>query len=151
MVKIYKKIGLGFLGLITLLICVSFVLPSEVHVSRSAIIKAPAYAAFDQDNNLKNWEKWSPWHEMDTTMQLVYEGPEAGAGAKYNWESTEVGTGSLAITGVKPNQQIETELDFGGMGISKGIYTFEPVAEGTKVTWAMDSDGKGMAWYWVVP
>jgi effector-binding domain-containing protein len=151
MLKTLKRTGLGLAALITLLICVSFILPGKVHVSRSTVINAPAQSAYDQVNTLKNWEKWSPWHQMDTTMLLVYEGPAAGQGARYAWESAAMGNGSLAITSVTPNQLIETEMNFGEMGISRTHYSFEPVEEGTKVTWTMDTDGSGVSWKWYVP
>ncbi len=146
-----KKIGLGFFGLLVLLVAVAFVLPGKFHVERSLVIKAGAEPVYNQVNTLKNWEKWSPWHEMDTTMALTYEGPEAGNGAKYSWVSNEMGTGSLTIADSKPSNYIRTAMDFGMMGISYAEYTFEPVTEGTKVTWAMESDSKDMPWQWYVP
>src|SRR5688500_2478865 len=103
MSKKLTKIGLGFLCLIPFLPCVSFVLPGTTQVSPSTVIKAPAQYPYEQVNTLNNWEKWSPWHQMDTAMTLSYEGPESGAGAKYSWISEEMGNGSLAITNSQSN------------------------------------------------
>ncbi|MDI6779724.1 MAG: hypothetical protein QME25_05970 [Bacteroidota bacterium] len=36
---------------------------------------------------LNHWEKWSPWHEKDPKMVIVYERPTAGSGAIYKWDS----------------------------------------------------------------
>jgi effector-binding domain-containing protein len=151
--KLLKKLGLGFLGFITLLIAVSFLLPAKSHVERSLVIKASAEPVFAQVNNLKNWEKWSPWHKLDPKMKLTYEGPESGAGAKYSWTSDmdEVGNGSLTIKESKLNEAIVSEMNFGDMGISYGSYKFEPVDGGTKITWSMDSDCSDMPWKWYVP
>src|SRR5678816_3493177 len=151
--KILKKLGLGFLGVITLLIVVSFMLPGKVHVERSLVMKAKAETTFNQVNNLKNWEKWSPWHQIDPNMKLVYEGPEAGIGAKYSWSSNheQVGNGTLTIAESNAFQHIKTAMVFEGMGTSYANYTFDPVAEGTKVTWSMDSDCKDMPWQFYVP
>lgn len=149
--KLLKKLGLGFLGLITLLIAVSYVLPGKVRVERSLVMKASAETTFAQVNTLKNWEKWSPWHQMDPNIKLSYEGPEAGSGAKYSWTSEEVGNGSLTIADSKPANYIKTAMDFGSMGTSFAEYTFQPAGEGTKVTWAMESDTKDMPWMWYVP
>ncbi len=109
--------------------------------------------AFEQVNNLKNWEKWSPWHHIDTAMQLSYEGPAAGANAKYSWKSKnpQVGEGSLTIVSTIPNDSIHCKMEFKGMGSSYSSYKFTKVDNGTKVTWAMDGDGEGMPWYWKVP
>ncbi|KAA9346161.1 SRPBCC family protein [Adhaeribacter soli] len=149
--KLLKKLGLGFLGLLTLLIAVSFLLPGKVRVERSLVMKASAATTFEQVNTLKNWEKWSPWHQMDPNMKITYEGPEAGTGAKYSWVGEEMGTGSLTIAGSQPHQAIKTALNFGNMGTSFAEYKFETVGEGTKVTWAMESDTKDMPWQWYVP
>ena len=149
--KTLKKIGLGFFGLLVLIVLVAFLLPGKVHVERSLVIKAGAAPVFNEVNTLKNWEKWSPWHQMDSTMKVTYEGPEAGAGAKYSWIGEEMGAGSLQISESQPNTAIKTALDFGGMGISYATYKFEPVTDGTKVTWIMDSDTKDAPWAWYVP
>ena len=149
--KLFKKLGLGFLGFIALLIAVSFLLPGKMRVERSLVMKASAATTFNQVNTLKNWEKWSPWHQMDSTMNVTYEGPEAGSGAKYSWVSEKMGTGSLTIAESQPNQTIKTALNFGEMGTSYAEYRFETIGDGTKVTWAMESDTKDMPWQWYVP
>ena len=149
--KTLKKLGLGFFGLLVLLVLVAFLLPGKMHVERSLVIKAGAEPLYHQVNTLKNWEKWSPWHQMDSTMKVTYEGPEAGTGAKYSWVGEQMGEGSLQISESQTNQIIKTNLNFGGMGTSYAQYTFEPVADGTKVTWAMDSDSKDVPWSWYVP
>jgi effector-binding domain-containing protein len=151
--KLLKKLGLGFLGLIALLIAVSFLLPGKVHVERSLIMKAKAETTFEQVNSLKNWEKWSPWHQIDPKMILSYEGPAAGVGAKYSWTSDndQVGCGNLIIAESNAFRNIKTAMDFGDMGTSFANYTFEPVAEGTKVTWSMDSDSEQMPWKYYIP
>ncbi len=136
-----KKILLGLLGIIVLLVIVSFFLPREVHVERSIVINAPQEIAFEQVNTLKNWENWSPWNELDPNMSIVYSGPESGTGAMYTWEGNDkVGKGNLKITNSEPFNRVETDLDFMEQGVAKGYYTFEPVEGNTKVTWGFDSD-----------
>lgn len=151
--KLLKKIGLVLLGLIVLLVVVSFLLPGKVHVERSLVMKTNPETAFAQVNNLKNWGKWSPWHQLDPEMKITYAGPEAGAGASYSWISDhdQVGCGKLTIQESQQNQFIRSAMEFDGMGTSYATYTFEPVAEGTKVTWGMDSDSKEMPWTFYVP
>ncbi|MDX5347212.1 MAG: SRPBCC family protein [Hymenobacteraceae bacterium] len=140
--QILKKIGLSILALLVVLVAVGFMLPAKVHVERSLVIKAKAEPVFHQINNLKNWEKWSPWHQMDPEMQLIYAGPEAGIGAKYSWTSNHerVGNGALTIKESVPFQKIITEMDFMENGVASSAYIFEETPEGTKVTWTMDSD-----------
>ena len=140
--KILKRILVAILGVVALLLLVSFFLPSQVHVERSLVIQAPAEKVFDQINTLKNWEKWSPWHKLDPQMKLQYDGAASGVGAKYTWESTQrnVGSGSLAITRTVPGELIQTAMDFREQGQATGLFKLERAPEGTKVTWSMDTD-----------
>lgn len=138
--KILKRIGFGLVAIIVLLLVVSLFLPSSVHVERSLVIKADEAVIFEQINNLKNWEKWSPWHKMDPKMELTYEGPASGEGAKYSWKSEELGIGSLMITNIVPNKSIKTNMNLMEGFTNSASYTFEKTAEGTKVSWVMDSE-----------
>jgi hypothetical protein len=140
--KALKRVGLLFLSLIILLSLISLLLPSKITVTRSVVLHASAVEVFEQVNTLKNWEKWSPWHQIDPAMLLNYEGPEAGVGAKYSWfsENSNVGNGSLIITESKPLQRIDTLIKFEGQGDGTGYYLFEETPEGTKITWTMIAD-----------
>lgn len=140
--KIVKRILVGLLVVIVLLIIISFFLPSKMHVERSKVMKASLETVFAQVNVLKNWEKWSPWHRIDPKMEIVYEGPQEGTGAKYSWKSTHkhVGNGSLSIIESKPHQLITASMDFMENGTGTSWYKFETTPEGTKVTWAMESE-----------
>ena len=52
--------------------------PTEYSVTRDIEIDAPANLVFEQVNNHKLRDAWSPWERMDPDMQKSYEGPEAG-------------------------------------------------------------------------
>jgi effector-binding domain-containing protein len=137
--NILKKIGIGLLSLVILLLVISLFLPSKVKVERSLVMKAPPEAIFAQINTLKNWEQWSAWHKMDPTMALEYEGPAEGLGAKYKWKSEDMGTGELLITASVPSKEIITQLDL-QMGKADAKYSIEPTEEGTKVTMTFEGD-----------
>src|ERR1051325_293703 len=96
--KILKKIGIAILSLIVLLVVISFFLPGNMNVERSVVINAPAPVVFDQVNTLKNWEQWSPWQMMDSTMKITYSGPASGKGAGYSWTSKDMGVGTMTLT-----------------------------------------------------
>ena len=140
--KTLKKIGIGLLVVIVLLVIVSFFLPSKVVVARSMVIKAPQEVVFNQVNTLKNWPNWMPWIKMDPNMKLTYDGPASGTGAKYSWSSEkhDVGHGSLTITASTPNTEIDNAMAFEGRGNSTSDFKFEAADGGTKVTWSMESD-----------
>jgi effector-binding domain-containing protein len=140
--KTLKKILIGIVGLLVLLVIVSFFLPSKVRVERSLVINAAPEVVFNQVNNLKNWEQWSAWDKIDTTMSKKYEGPEMGTNAKFSWDSKnkKVMKGSMTIKNSLPNDSISIELVFGEMTPSMAYFKFVKADNGTKVIWDMDSD-----------
>ncbi len=141
--KTVKKIFVGIVVFLVVLVIVSFFLPSKVHVERSIVMNVEPEVAFNQVNNLKNWEQWSPWDKLDPTMGKKYEGPEAGANAKFSWDSKNrnVMKGSMLIKDSKPNESIGIELTMSDMDqASMANFKFEKADKGTKVTWNMDMD-----------
>ncbi|HNQ62031.1 MAG TPA: SRPBCC family protein [Bacteroidia bacterium] len=140
--KILKRILIVLAVLVGLIIVIGFLSPREQHVERSTSIKASPEVVFSQINDLRKWEKWSPWIKLDPTTDLKYSEPASGAGAYYTWSSNndQVGKGKLTITDVETNSMVRTKLDFEGMNPSTGYFKFEPEAGGTKLTWALDAD-----------
>lgn len=140
--KTLKIIGITLVGIIILAVLIAYLLPRHIHVERSAVITASPEVVFEQVNVLKNWEKWSPWHRIDPKMEIIYSGPEAGAGAAYAWSSTDpsAGQGKLTITESIPYSLIITEIDFMERGTAASQYTFKPAEDGTLLTWSMDTD-----------
>ncbi|HEY8402457.1 MAG TPA: SRPBCC family protein [Cytophagaceae bacterium] len=140
-----KKIRLilySIIALLLLFVIGSLFLPSQVHIERTLTIKASDGEVFNQVNNLKNWEKWSPWHQLDPNIKITYSEPASGEGAYYSWTSEDqrVGEGKLTIKQSIPAQLIVTEMDFMKHGKSEGKFTFEKTNEGTKITWSMDTN-----------
>ncbi|PCH93896.1 MAG: hypothetical protein COB85_06275 [Bacteroidetes bacterium] len=140
--KTIKKVIIVLVALVGLLIAISLFLPSEVIVTRTATINAPAKVIFGQVNDFRNWVNWDPWQEKDPDMKGTYEGPDSGVGSKRCWESDneEVGSGCLTIVESVPNISIKTELEFEDMGPSNGLWTFEEVDGATNVSWSMQMD-----------
>ena len=124
--------------LIGLLVLLSFFMPSMVQYTRSLVINATTEVVFDQINNLKNWEKWSPWIKMEPTIKLTYNDKPSGAGASYSWVGKKMGEGTMTIQYIKPNEQIITLLDFKVMKQSTGGFTFMPAKDGVVVVWYYD-------------
>ena len=140
--KLVKRIGLVLLGLLVVLAAGSLFISSKLKVERSIEVAAPAAAAFEQVNTLRNWERWSPWHGIDPHMLLTYSGPDGGAGASYNWFSKhpDVGDGAFRILSTEPYKRILAEMDFGPNGTASTTYTFDEQPTGTRITWAMETD-----------
>jgi uncharacterized protein YndB with AHSA1/START domain len=113
MKKFLKKMGL-WIGLALLaIILLSFLFPTTMKVSRSIEVNAPADRVFDQVNDLRNWEKWSPWKRMDPTMVMTFSNPPVGQNAFYKWESQDkhMGKGTMTLVKVTPYEEIVTSLE----------------------------------------
>jgi len=116
--RFIKRLLIGIVGIVAVLVVVAFFLPRVVTVERSVTIDAPAETIFPHVVSLKANQGWSPWLDRDPEMGLVYEGPESGVGNKLTWTSDnpDVGNGSNIITAIEPNRRVDTALDFGDMG-----------------------------------
>jgi len=70
--KFIKFLLIGLVSLVLLLIIFSFFLSEKGKiVERSIVIDAPKDIVFSQINDLKKWEKWSPWGAKDKTMKKI--------------------------------------------------------------------------------
>ncbi len=135
-----KKILIGIAVIIIVFVIVVATRPSEYHVTRSATIAAPPEAVFPHVNELKKWEAWNPWGKIDPAMKLTYAGPASGVGAAYAWVGNkEVGEGRMTITESRPNELIQSKLEFYKpmAGVSTTEFTFKLEGNQTTVTWSM--------------
>jgi hypothetical protein len=127
-----------FLGGLAVVIAMQ---PSEFHVERSATMAAPPTVVFDQVNDFRNWQAWSPWLDIDPNAKATFEGPDSGNGAIFHWAgNAEVGEGSMKILESRSPEHVRIELHFIKPMEDTAITEFQlqPADDGTKVTWSMD-------------
>jgi hypothetical protein len=112
--------------------------PTDIIVKRSALIKAPKEAVFEQMVLFKNWPNWSPWYKMEPTAKIVYEGIDGEPGSSYRWAGgKKTGAGMMSNSGVKG-----TEMNFDVLftkprkGKAHGILSADDTAGMTKATWS---------------
>ena len=142
--KTALKILLGLAAALVLVVLVGYAMPETAHVERSVVIDAPREAVFPLVNELPNWTRWDPWHEMEPTVVREYTDATSGAGAAYTWRGEKTGAGKLTVTEVVPNERIETDLYFEGQGEAECSYRFSALGDGrTEVTWAFDTSADG--------
>jgi uncharacterized protein YndB with AHSA1/START domain len=128
-----------------------YVLPGETVVQRQIVINATPDKVFAIVGNLKRFNEWSPWAELDPNTVYSFGGPDSGPGQKLSWESAnpDVGKGSQTIIDYVENRRITTELDFGDMGKAMASLELAPVGEGTAVTWGFKAQLNGIAERWL--
>lgn len=135
--KALKIIGIILLVIIAVFLVVAIFLPKGVSMKQTIVINKPASLVYHQISDFHNWNAWSPFMEMDSTMKNIYEGPESGVGAKNAWTSKN-GNGSMTITECIPYKKVVADLDFGQKGPASNYFEFAESANGTEVTWGVD-------------
>ena len=138
-----RRIMLWVGALLIVAIAAAYMLPRNVRVERSASIAAPRATLFTVLNSFKQFNKWSPWYELDPAARYTNEGPGSGAGAKLSWAGNPqtLGSGSQVITASEPYERVAADVDFGQGGApAKQVYTLTTEGTGTKVSWSMDVD-----------
>ena len=123
-------------------------LPSGFEVKRSIRVQAPLDITFAQVNDLRNWERWSPWTGADPTLTIRYGDSSAGEGASYSWSGDNSGEGTLTITSSFPERQITTQYDFGDLGTSQSDWDFAHSSGVTEVTWTFEGENTGVLAGW---
>lgn len=138
-----RKVLTGLVIVVLALVGGSYLLPREVGVVRAIEIDRPPAQVYPHVSDLKAFQNWSPWAEIDPDTEMTYSGPESGVGQTASWssENDQVGTGSQTITAVEENRRVATALDFGDMGTATAEFRLEPVGDGgTRVEWAFETD-----------
>jgi len=142
-----KKLLLGLLILIVLLLGIGFFLPTDWEVERSIVINAPASAIYPTVATLKTWRDWTYWNsKRDPECVWSFEGPETGPGAVMKWDGKVHLQGSLTIDSGDPATGIKYTLDMVDMPPLKGSINFVAEGSGTKVTWHDYGKSDGMPW-----
>ncbi len=119
------------------------------NIKRSRVIKAPVEVVFENVNDFKNWENWSPWFEMDPTIVTSYPDTTSGVGSSYSWKGKD-GSGSMKTISAIPNKEIMQQVDFNSDSKPEVYWNFTKVDLGTEVTWGMRGKNSfGEKFYWL--
>ncbi|HEV7586673.1 MAG TPA: SRPBCC family protein [Longimicrobium sp.] len=134
-----KKIGLGVLALIAVLLVVIATRPAAFRIERSATIAAPAEVVYAQIGDFHRWDRWNPFEKGDTAMRKTYEGTPAGVGASYHYVSPSAGEGRMTLTALRPHERIDIRAEFikPFAATNQVEFTLKPAPRGVTVTWAM--------------
>lgn len=111
--KILKRIGIGIVALIVLLLVVALFVPREYTVSVSETINRPQKEVFDYIKIIKNQEVYSVWLLEDPKSKKDYIGTDGTVGFVAKWNSTNdnVGEGEQEITNITA-ERIDIALRF---------------------------------------
>lgn len=140
-----KKILIGLVAVIALILIVAAFQPAEYSVQRSLAIAAPPAALFEQVNDHRKFALWNPWAKFDPNVKNTYAGPPTGVGSVASWQgNSDVGAGSSTIIESRPGELVRQRMDWNEPmeGTSTVDFTFKPEGEHTLVTWRMYGSNK---------
>ena len=136
-----KKMLLGLLALIAVVLIFAVTRPDTFRVERSIAVKAEPAKVYALLNDFHQFPNWSPWQNLDPAMQTTHSGAPSGQGAVYAWKGNDaVGVGRMEILQTVPNTSVTVKLDFLKPFEAHNTtqYTLAPGTGGTTtVTWAM--------------
>ncbi len=138
--KIIRKLMVAMLALLVLLVVIGLFLPQQATMRRDILIKASPAQIYAVLVNPRDFNKWSPWADIDPDAKYTYFGADTGVGAGMRWSSDDahVGTGSSKIIQVDPNRRVRLELDFSDQGLNWSEYRLNPEGHETRVTWEFE-------------
>lgn len=90
-------------------------------------------------DDLREWQRWSPWEGVDPDLHREYSGSATGAGSRYRWSgNTKAGEGEMSIR-ESTARSVVVDLAFVKPFRSTSVSTFTlaPATGGTDVTWTM--------------
>src|SRR3954466_7836060 len=107
-----KKIFIGLLALIVILLIAIVTRPADFRVERSATLAASPAALFEHVNDHHKFAVWNPFMKLDPNVKNTYRGPESGVGAVCSWDGNkDVGAGTCTITESKPGELVRFQMD----------------------------------------
>jgi uncharacterized protein YndB with AHSA1/START domain len=114
--------------------------PDEFRVERRLRIAAPAEQVWPLVSELRAFNRWNPYERKDPLIKSAYSGAASGVGSRYDWDSREVGSGSLEIVGQQPGRAVQLKLDFVKPfeAHNQAEFALQPTPDGaTEVRWTM--------------
>jgi Polyketide cyclase / dehydrase and lipid transport/GyrI-like small molecule binding domain len=137
-----KKFLLWLVAGAALLLLAGFVLPRHVKDSVSEEINASPHTLTMMISSMRQFNRWSPWSDLDPKTVYTFDGPYSGVGSAMTWssESRKVGKGGMKTTEIDPGKSVDMDVSFDGQGGMKSSFNFEPLATSTKVSWSYDYD-----------
>lgn len=97
---------------LALLLAFAATRPGEFSVERRLRIAAPADRLWPLISELRAFNRWNPYERKDPLIQGAYSGAASGVGSRYDWDSKQVGSGAMEITGQQLGRAVQMRLDF---------------------------------------
>lgn len=132
-----KKIILGVLALVFLILAGGMLVPSHCKASRSIVIQAKPQAIYPLVADWRNWDKWAAFKVPDAV--ITHSGKASGVGAVCFVKSKSMEI-TNEIVKADPATGITYECSMPGWPKSSGIIAFSPEGNATKVEYSFEGN-----------
>lgn len=116
---------------------------SKYTVTRSTTIAATPDRVYDELADFRNWQRWSPWEDLDPDLRRTYSGAESGTGSVYAWSGNrKAGQGRMEMTEAVRPSRVAIDLAFEKPWKARNDtgFVITPDGAGSRVTWTMTGD-----------
>ncbi|HEY0975554.1 MAG TPA: SRPBCC family protein [Solimonas sp.] len=141
-----KWLFIVIVALIVGVVVGGFFLPDQARVERSIVVSSKPSTVYTALNGFGQFNRWSPWADLDPQTRYTLSGPLIGVGARLAWASDDpnVGAGSQEIIEVVPDERVRMRLIFAGFDSENySTHQLVPEGEGTRVVWSYDTQFHG--------
>lgn len=106
-----------------LFLLVSLALPSQRNLVEKVETNRKMTIVYDTINSLRRFKAWNPLALRDPRMRFKLSGPEAGVGARLDYDSdvAHVGKGSWEIVKTEPNESVDYAVNNSLRGTNKSM------------------------------
>ncbi|MDP3072899.1 MAG: SRPBCC family protein [Opitutaceae bacterium] len=113
--------------------------PADFCVTRTAMIATTPTVVFAHVNDLRKFQTWNPFMQIDPAANISFLGPTAGVGAAYTWEGNGKAAGRMRIVESSPDELIRCKLEFlkPFRTTNSAEFTFMREGQRIRVTWSM--------------
>jgi len=114
-------------------------LDSDFIVERERDIKAPANLVFLQIADLKNWDRWAPWKEKDSTIKFEYPGSTNKEGDYFRFTDLDGNRQKLTNLTLAPDSLVVQSLS-NNETMQEYRWQIKPTEKGVKLLWRVSGD-----------
>jgi len=151
--RILKITVITVLAIVTICFVGISIMPSKVFMERSIVVDANKIEIFNYLEDLRNFQQWAAWAEIDPNTKYTYEGALKGVGTQMNWysENIAMGYGNLWIVSANPYNEINLKIQLREFAkpADMNLY-FTKDGDSTRITWDFQTDFYGF-WKFYIP
>lgn len=125
-------------AILVALIAAPYALPDHKVVERAAIIEATPDAIYPLLTSSAGFQTFNPYKDADPDLEIIFQGPAEGVGSGFAFSGRD-GQGTQIITDMQNNASVTMQIDLGSMGQPVQTFTLEPINNGTRVVWSVES------------